>query len=740
MIILYYQVMLAISFLLVLGLVYQWRGRMDITYPLLFALIPVINLGYLTLAEAGELGTAILANKITYIGGCFFQLLYLLSVYSLCKIKLPSKILLALFSLSTALYICVLSIGKSDIFYRKVEMVRENGITTLVKEYGPVHIMFYLVVIGYLIANLGGLIYSIRKRPDASLKHLYLLVGTDILCIVAFFGGRSITRKVELMPIVYVFVEITFLLMGYHLRMYSISGGVMDNVLEQGADGLICFDLKKRLLVSNQTVKRMFPILAKAKADCSLDTSVPVFRKWIEGMDAFEENREKSAFSFTEEGRIYDVWVEYLKDRKRKLGYYLLILDVTTERNYIESINRYNEQMKEAAEAAIHADKVKSDFLAHMSHEIRTPINAVLGMNEMILHASKDDTIMEYAANIEQAGKTLLFLINDVLDFSKMEDGRLELVETEYSTLEYIQTLKLSIKERAKAKGLIFVLDVDETLPARLFGDDVHLAQIVVNLLTNAVKYTEQGVIKLIIRTVERTEEKIKIYTEVRDTGIGIREEDQEKLFVPFERFDEKRNRGIEGTGLGMAIVGRLLAMMDSKLELESVYGVGSAFSFEITQGIIDHTAIGKVDEKKHQEPKKKQYVHLPGAKVLVVDDNEMNRQVASGLLNICGITPDEAGSGEEALEKMREKKYHIVFLDHMMPEMDGIETLEHMKEEQLVGETVMIALTANAIAGARELYLESGFTDYLPKPILIDELNEILIKYLHQNNEAESF
>lgn len=734
MIIFYYQAMFVVSFLLVLGLVYQWRGQMEITYPVLFALIPIINYGYLSLAEAEELGTAILANKITYIGGCFFQLLYLLCVYSLCKIRLSSRILLILFSISTALYGFVLTIGHNSLFYRSVDIVREGNVSTLVKEYGPVHILFYLVVIGHMLANLAGLIYSILKRPDASLKNLYLLVGTDILCIIGFFGGRSITRKVELMPFVYVFVEIIFLMMGYRLRMYSISGGIMESVLEQGTDGLVCFNLEKQLLVSNQTAKRMFPDLAKAKADCTLDTSIPLFAEWMRGIGDFADDNEKPYFSFSEEGRIYDVRVEYLKDRKKKLGYYILILDVTTERNYIESMNRYNEQMKAAAEAAIHADNVKSNFLAQMSHEIRTPINAVLGMNEMILHDSEDDKIIGYAANIEQAGKTLLFLINGILDFSKMEDGKMNLVETEYSTLEYIKNLRLSIEERAKAKGLLFVLDIDETLPSRLFGDDVHIAQIVVNLLTNAVKYTEQGIVKLTIRVMERTGDQVRIYTEVRDTGIGIREEDKEKIFTPFERLDQKRNRGIEGTGLGMAIVSKLLDMMHSKLELESVYGVGSAFSFELTQKIVDDTHLGKLTEKKQTVQKKeKQYFHAPEAKVLLVDDNEMNREVAKGLLNICGVTPDEAGSGKEALELLREKQYQIIFLDHMMPGMDGIETLEHMKEESLIHGAAVIALTANAVAGAKELYLEAGFTDYLPKPILMDELNETLEKYLSE-------
>lgn len=366
-----------------------------------------------------------------------------------------------------------------------------------------------------------------------------------------------------------------------------------------------------------------------------------------------------------------------------------------------------NRQMKDAADAAIAAGKAKSQFLAQMSHEIRTPINAVLGMNEMILRESSDETILDYAGNIQAAGRTLLSLINSILDFSKIEDGKMEIIPVKYDIASMIHNLVNSIAERARNKSLDFIVEVDEELPSVLFGDDVRITQVIMNLLTNAVKYTEKGKIILSIKEGGRDEDSVYLDVMVKDTGIGIKQEDMGKLFESFERLEEKRNRNIEGTGLGMSIVTKLLVMMESELQVESVYGEGSEFSFRIRQAVIDPQPIGdyaKRLEKSKGSLDNAAHLYAPGAKVLVVDDNEMNRKVAQNLMKLNGIVPDQAASGMEAIEKIRENTYDVVFLDHMMPKMDGIETLAKLKEECLVADGMtIIALTANAVVGARE-------------------------------------
>ena len=390
-----------------------------------------------------------------------------------------------------------------------------------------------------------------------------------------------------------------------------------------------------------------------------------------------------------------------------------------------------NIRMEEAAETAIAAGQAKSRFLAQMSHEIRTPINAVLGMNEMILREAVDRDILDYSENIQTAGRTLLALINSILDFSKIEDGKMEIIPVRYDTAPMINNLVNSISDRAKKKGLTLEVNADKELPCALIGDDVRVSQVIMNLLTNAVKYTERGTVTLTMRLDGIEGNDARIFVEVKDTGIGIKQEDMEKLFESFSRLDEQKNHSIEGTGLGMSIVTKLLSMMDSKLSVSSIYGEGSVFSFTIMQTIADSAPMGDLSNTVRRERDKEERPRWSGKRVLVTDDNEMNRKVAKNLLRIFGITAELAASGKESLEAMERTAYDLVFLDHMMPGMDGIETLAEAKNRGLCEKTPMIALTANAVTGAKERYLEAGFDDYLSKPIEINELEGKLIKFL---------
>ncbi len=412
-----------------------------------------------------------------------------------------------------------------------------------------------------------------------------------------------------------------------------------------------------------------------------------------------------------------------------------VILVYTLITNLINLQNKANINLRESADAAIAADKAKSDFLAQMSHEIRTPINAVLGMNEMILHESSDPRIREYSANIQSSGKTLLSLINSILDFSKIENNKMEIIPVEYETAVMINDLVTSVKQRAADKGLEFTVEADKELPSMLRGDDVRIKQVIVNLLTNAVKYTEKGSVRLTVRQEARTDKTVQIYVNVKDTGIGIREEDIEGLFTSFKRLDEKRNRDIEGTGLGMSIATKLLEMMGSKLEVKSVYGKGSEFFFILDQGIADEKPMGEYNKHNESEQNSRnadQILYAPDVKILVVDDNAMNLKVAENFLSIYGINADKASSGAECLDIIRKNKYDIILLDHMMPKMDGIEVLKEIKSRKLVPDnTKIIVLTANAIIGSREAYISEGFDGYLTKPVERKELEKILRQYL---------
>ena len=409
----------------------------------------------------------------------------------------------------------------------------------------------------------------------------------------------------------------------------------------------------------------------------------------------------------------------------------IVIINVMINR-IIRWQNEVNRKLKASAEYATSAGKAKSQFLAQMSHEIRTPINAVIGMDEMILREAKEPEILEYATNIQSAGRTLLELINSILDFSKIEEGKMEILPVQYETREMVDYLSNMIEERAVKKGLTFTAKVDETLPKTLFGDDVRIRQVIVNLLTNAVKYTHEGSVTLRISGRVEDDENCWMTVSVEDTGIGIKEEDRSKLFESFQRLDEVQNRNIEGTGLGISIVQGLLTRMDSRLQVESTYGQGSTFFFTIKQKIIDRTPIGTYTQGKRIDAGvRKEAFHVKDAEILVVDDNEMNLKVVKGLLKLYHVRPDLVSGGRDALGLVRQKRYDLIFLDHMMPGMDGIQTLKKMQEEDLVYDTPVICLTANAIAGVREEYLKQGFKDYLSKPIEVKELEAMLEKYL---------
>jgi len=400
-----------------------------------------------------------------------------------------------------------------------------------------------------------------------------------------------------------------------------------------------------------------------------------------------------------------------------------------------------SEELRKAKAMAEEASRAKSNFLANMSHEIRTPINAVLGMNEMILRECEDRNILAYAEDVKAAGNTLLGIINDILDFSKIEAGKIEIIPAEYDLLASLNDLVTMIQVRAESKNLSLVLDFDSNLPKRLYGDEIHIKQVITNILTNAVKYTEKGSVTFSVGF-DRSEEapdEVLLHVSVKDTGIGIKQEDLKKLFSEFERIEEKRNRKIEGTGLGMAITGKLLRMMGTELQVHSVYGSGSVFYFSLRQKVVSWEPLGDYQKARQahlSEHKRYQEKFIaPDASVLVVDDTPLNLVVFKGLLKQTQMQIDTANDGDEGISMSQAKKYDIIFLDHMMPGKDGIETLKYMKAmpDNPNLETPVISLTANAISGAREEYLAAGFQDYLTKPVDSTKLESLLLQYLPQ-------
>ncbi|MBQ3162048.1 MAG: response regulator [Oscillospiraceae bacterium] len=391
------------------------------------------------------------------------------------------------------------------------------------------------------------------------------------------------------------------------------------------------------------------------------------------------------------------------------------------------------DELEKAKVEAERANRAKSQFLARMSHEIRTPINAVMGMNEMILRESEEDSIRQYAVNARDSSKMLLGIINDILDASKVESGMMEIIPANYDLGNLLNDVYNMINLKAKEKDLVLEFNIDQSAPSGYFGDDKRIKQILINLLTNAVKYTVKGSVTLSLNCRIEGENAVLHYS-IKDTGIGIKKEDMGKLYGEFQRADESRNRNVEGTGLGMVIVNKLLELMNSKLHVESEYEKGSEFSFELVQKIIDAEPIGDFKKKivsRSSETVSRENFTAPDAKILVVDDSLMNLKVFKTLLKHTQMQIFEADSGMKCISMVKERQFDIIFLDHMMPEMDGIETLHRLRADKLCEGVPVIMLTANAISGDREKYISEGFDDFLSKPINSEKLDKMIIHYL---------
>ena len=609
--------------------------------------------------------------------------------------------------------------------------VREDGYTRwyadpTMRMNRTVHSVYEITI--FVLLFIMALIWMKHTRLRRSRRFLFIL-------IVANFSILFFTVPDTVLPL--------FGLPG--IATSGIGAAVCTMVMWYGAIVLNSFDVS----VGNIT-ERLFDFIEAGVIVFDTDRHIAILNTYAENRLSYDKNKELGdLFDISEaetdtlfEKCANEIYSARLRDKKGEKAYSVKLNSVRDTYGdpycILMVFADVTEEIELADKYAV-ASKAKSQFLANMSHEIRTPINGIMGMNSMLLDELDDgniDEVRQCALNINSASQTLLSIINDILDISKIESGKMELIPVEYEIFSVLNDCYNMTLARAEEKGLRFVMDIDRNIPSVLYGDEVHFRQIINNFLSNALKYTETGKITLRLTEVSRNAGISLLRVEVEDTGIGIKEEDKDKLFSNFTRLDEKKNRSIEGTGLGLSLTHKLVQLMGGSIQVESEYGKGSVFTVEISQKIVNSDPIGDFSDRYRvfadQHKENGAVINIPDAKILVVDDVDMNIQVVKGMLKRTRAVPDTAVSGRECLEKIAAKRYDIIFLDHMMPEMDGIETFERMKHTDHPNkDTPVIVLTANAVVGAKEMYLEKGFADYLSKPIRRSDLIDMLYKHL---------
>ena len=573
---------------------------------------------------------------------------------------------------------------------------------------------------------------------------------------VSFTDADEVYRPINLMVVLsigaIIITVITFIMIMIYSGKREAASKHLQSLLISSADIYMSLCDLDVLDDSVTEIKNVNPAISKAVASVNHNMA-DVFLNIMKNLP--ESPTKQLAIDFTDmhtiDERMKDVnnaTVEYLSFGNIWVRARLIVSERTKDGKVshvlwmLENITKEKEERErliDMSDRALAASEAKSAFLSSMSHEIRTPINAVLGMNEMILRECEDEGITSYALNIKSAGNSLLALINDILDFSKIESGKMEIIPVDYDLVSLLNDLVNMIKLRMEAKGLEFIVDVDPEIPRSLFGDDTRLKQIITNILTNAVKYTDEGSVTLTITYDKRLKvnDCLVLMVSVKDTGIGIKKEDMAKLFNAYERFDMKKNRNVEGTGLGMSITTNLLSMMGSSLNVESEYGKGSDFSFKLVQTVRKWDPIGDykaaLDDFSKTKSKYVPKFTASLARILVVDDTFVNLLVFKGLLTRTEVQIETADNGRRAIELAANQKYDIMFLDHMMPDKDGIETLHEIRQMKNCPnkDTPAICLTANAVSGAKEYYMQEGFDGYLTKPIDSEALEQTIYELL---------
>ena len=625
------------------------------------------------------------------------------------NIKIPQWVIHLLLVLNMGFYVMIATVDYHHLYYKDYWLAPSkanlNGYTLEISP-APMYYVYMAFLLAEIMTTIGIIISSYcsqRSMPNKGKIH-FLMIAAMLspmlllsLRILKILKGDDPTPLGILLSCI--FMSIAVVKYGLFDPVKNAKNYIIDKLKE----AVIVTDADHRFLFLNSMADKIITSINKEQG-YSTDDKIYAF---IQGSQDF----------FDWKDRHYQVEETVLKDNELIQGYMMTIVDVT-------KIIEQNHLMKRLVLQTEDANRAKTNFVSNMSHEIRTPMNSIVGITEILLRSRHSPKEQEYLLNIQSSGRVLLTIINDVLDCSKMEAGKMQLFDEPYDTCSLFHDLRISMENRIGHSGLELIYDIDQDIPCKLKGDMGRIRQVIINLVNNAIKYTEKGSVRFSVHVRQKNTDKVMLYYEVADTGIGIRKEDQKILFDAFQRVEMDRNRYVEGTGLGLTISQNLVNMMGGVIEVESEYGKGSRFFFTIEQTIIDPTPVSAVNyngQKDNVTEKEAECLFIaPEAHILLVDDNELNLVVAKELLKPLRMQIDTAENGLQAVKMVRGSQYDLVLMDHMMPVMDGIEAAKAIRAlpEDKYQKLPIIALTANAMVDARKEFLNAGMNGFVAKPI----------------------
>ncbi len=677
----------------------------------------IYSLAFFIELNTSEISVLAVCCKLEYFGLCVLTVTNMWFCSEFCRLRIPAWVYIFCAVMSVFIVGLLFTIEFHSLMYEKMEMVYNGYFYQCKMTHGPLYWVpyaFFTLTNGALIVSCATH-YSRYKGVDRKRVAL-VLIGLSLPLLATLAHSLELFGNLDVLGLGLFGAVLCFSLTIIRYNYFDSVQAATDNVINYGSEGLVVISLDGEVLFANRRAREIFPRV-RVSHNASDDPAL---------MHALEQGGgEVSAGEF-----IYSVRVEDICEGERMQARMVWLIDMT--QYYL-----YTNELKRISELAEKANSFKSAFLSNMSHEIRTPMNAILGMNEMILRESSEKGVQEYANNIDRAGRALLSIINDVLDISKIEAGKLEFHYARYEISALLNDVINMSYQQAHDKGLYYKVEVDPDIPHLLIGDEARIRQVLLNLVSNATKYTREGgfTLKASYQGTDDARRIMLVFT-ITDTGVGIREEDLPQLFKDFQRLDLAANHAIQGTGLGLSITKQLVEKMGGYVLVESIFGEGSIFTVVIPNTVESFHPIGLFSQVMHSSSTGKRKEHIetftaPDAHILVIDDNEMNLMVVRGLLRGTKVQLDEAVSGQEGIELTQKNHYDLVLLDHMMPGLNGVDTLRIMREKGLAENIPVIALTANALTGARESYIKAGFIDYIPKPIDPSKLERSIASYL---------